>query len=118
MRASVEPHELPTQSTSPFLSVPIRRGPCDHGSGLPVVRWERVAVGAIMEGLVELAVLWGGGVELILERRQRNFGHLAGRHVGLADGVERHLRPPAIAVAVTRGAIGAVGALGVLERQR
>src|SRR5438094_939572 len=33
MRASVEPHELPTQSTSPFLSVPMRRGPCDHGSG-------------------------------------------------------------------------------------
>src|SRR4029077_12285573 len=38
MRASVEPQELPTHNTSAFLSVPMRRGPCDHGSGLPLVR--------------------------------------------------------------------------------
>ena len=31
----VPPQELPTQSTSAFLSVPIRRGPCCHGSGVP-----------------------------------------------------------------------------------
>src|SRR5262250_3241130 len=36
MRAKLEPHELPTQSTSAFLSVPMRRGPWPHGSGLPM----------------------------------------------------------------------------------
>jgi hypothetical protein len=34
MRARLEPQELPTHSTSAFLSVPMRRGPCDHGSGV------------------------------------------------------------------------------------
>ena len=34
IRASDAPQELPTQRTSAFLSVPMRRGPCDQGRGL------------------------------------------------------------------------------------
>src|SRR5258708_29599964 len=28
-----DPYELPTHKRSAFLSVPMRRGPCDHGRG-------------------------------------------------------------------------------------
>src|SRR4051812_31257401 len=31
--ANDDPNELHTHSRSAFLSVPMRRGPCDHGSG-------------------------------------------------------------------------------------
>src|SRR3984957_6209572 len=36
--ARVAPQELPTHRTSAFLSVPMRRGPCDHGNGLSLGR--------------------------------------------------------------------------------
>ena len=66
----------------------------------------RVIVGAVGEVLVEGALGFRQTGHFVLQRRQHDFGRLAGRHVGLADGVERHLRPPTIAVAVTRGAVG------------
>jgi len=41
----------------------------------------------------------------------------AGGDFGPTDGIEGHLRPPAVAVAVARGSVRAVGAFGVLERR-
>ena len=38
IRANVAPHELPTHSMSAFLSVPMRRGPCAHGTGVLKLR--------------------------------------------------------------------------------
>src|SRR5258707_6535942 len=57
-----------------------------------------------------------GGVELVIGRRrarhlvfygrQLQFCGLAGREIGLDDGVESHLRPVAVAVLVADDAVG------------
>src|SRR6202451_1457631 len=51
MRARLEPQELPTHRTSAFLSVPMRRGPCDHGNGLPLVRLLKLSYNVFCSGV-------------------------------------------------------------------
>src|SRR5262249_10385657 len=103
MRAKLAPHELPIHSTSAFLSVPMRRGPCAHGSGLLKSGW--------LLGLIELARVRADAIHLLLPGSELDLLRLARRAVAFADDVEGHFRPPAIAVAIAGGAIGHAGAV-------
>src|SRR5262249_3367983 len=64
--------------------------------------------------LVELARLRAHAIHFRLHGSELDLLRLAGRAVALADDVEGHFRPPAVAVAIAGGAIGHAGAVGGL----
>src|SRR5262249_5907335 len=84
----------------------------------PLRPGERIVEVGLVVGLVELARLGRDAVHLFLDRRQLDLLRLPGRLVALADNVERHLRPPAVAVAVGGGTVGQAGAVRGLVGDR
>ena len=71
---------------------------------------QRAAEGELVELVVDRARFRRGAIHLGLDDRELHLLRLAGDRIGLADDVERHLRPPAVAVAIPGGAIRRAGA--------
>src|SRR4029077_12341315 len=69
-----------------------------------------VEVGLII-GLVKLALFRGETIDLLADGRELDLLRLAGCTLALADEIEGHFRPPAVAVAVAGRAIGQSGAV-------
>src|ERR1700738_1149400 len=97
MRARFAPQEFPTHSTSPFLSTHPARS---------LRPGQRIVEVGLIIGLVKLALFRGETIDLLPDGRELDLLRLAGCTLALADEIEGHFRPPAVAVAVAGRAIG------------
>src|SRR5207244_2953419 len=64
-----------------------------------------------VEAVIERAIFGLDAFHLGLDWRQFYFGYLTGLDIGPANRVHRHLRPPAVAIAIAGGPVGHAGAL-------
>ena len=75
----------------------------------PLRPGKRIVEVRLVVALVKLARLRRDPIHLVLDGRQIDFLRFAGRAVTLADDVQRHFRPPSVAVAIARRTIGDAG---------